>query len=206
MEQPPKDEEVEELIQTLEQQTNWDGRRLVKYQGFWCYTMTLRPVLSFQRHFKAKSGDIILSTFPKCGMTWLKALAFSISNRNTFPIDQSPLLTSHPQTLVPFLEFNLYLLQQNPDLDHIPSPRIFSTHMPFQLLPASIREEPGCRVIYVCRNPLDQFISHRQFLLQNRIEGDNSVVPLELDASLHLDTGTRIWRIPRKCCFSSMRI
>ncbi|KAI3454004.1 hypothetical protein Pfo_010667 [Paulownia fortunei] len=161
------EDELQELLQTLEQQTNWDGRRLVKYDGFWCAVSVFRPILSTQKYFKAKDCDIILASFPKSGTTWLKALTFSIANRSVFTIDQSPLLTSHPQTVVPSLEFNLYLHEDNPDLEHLSNPRIFSTHMPFKILADSIRESE-CRIIYICRNPLDQFISHRHFALENK--------------------------------------
>ncbi|KAI3470188.1 hypothetical protein Pfo_026851 [Paulownia fortunei] len=133
-------DEVQELLQTLEQQTNWDGRRLAKYDGLWCPVRFFRPILSTQKYFKAKDSDIILATIPKSGTTWLKALTFSIVNRSVYTIDQSPLLTNLPHTLVPFLEFNVYWDQENPDLQHLSSPRIFSTHMPFKILPDSIRE------------------------------------------------------------------
>ncbi|KAI3454005.1 hypothetical protein Pfo_010668 [Paulownia fortunei] len=159
----PKDE-PQELLQTLEKHTNWDGRRLVRYDGFWCPVSVFRPILSTQKYFKAKDTDIILASIPKSGATWMKALTFSIVNRSVCTIDQSPLLYSHPHTVVPFLEFNLYLHQENPDLQHLSSPRIFSTHMPFKILPDSIRESK-CKVIYICRNPLDQ----------------TDAVPLELD-------------------------
>ncbi|KAL0297359.1 UNVERIFIED_CONTAM: Cytosolic sulfotransferase 14 [Sesamum radiatum] len=103
---------------------------------------------------------------PKSGTTWLKALTFSIANRNAFPIDQSPLLTSTPHMLVPFLDLNVYWEQDNPDLENIPNPRIFSTHMHFNMLPVSIHES-NCRIIHICRNPLDQFVSHINFSSQN---------------------------------------
>ncbi|KAL0290948.1 UNVERIFIED_CONTAM: Cytosolic sulfotransferase 15 [Sesamum radiatum] len=91
----PKDE-FQELLQTLEHQTNWDGQRLVKYDGIWLLELLFRPILSAQKYFKAKDTDVILSTMPKSGTTWLKALTFSIANRSVFPIDRSPLLTSNP--------------------------------------------------------------------------------------------------------------
>ncbi|KAL0407850.1 UNVERIFIED_CONTAM: Cytosolic sulfotransferase 15 [Sesamum radiatum] len=174
----PEDDEFQELLQTLEQQTNWDGQRLVKYDGFWLLELLFRPILSAQKYFKAKGTDVILSTMPKSGTTWLKALTFSIANRNVIPIDQSPLLTSNPHKVVPALEFDLYWGQENLDPEQILDPRILSTHMPFEILPDSIREA-GCRIIYVCRNPLDVFISHRHFLLENKFAKD--AVPLELD-------------------------
>ncbi|KAK6129755.1 hypothetical protein DH2020_036517 [Rehmannia glutinosa] len=152
-----------ELLQTLEQLTNWDGRPLVKYDGVW-YPLVIRPLLSIQKYFKAKDSDIILTSFPKSGTTWLKALTFSIVNRNDLNI--SLLTSNNPHELVPFLEFDLYLHQENPDLQHISCPRIFSTHIPFKSLPESIRESE-CKVIYICRNPLDQFISHLHFFLEN---------------------------------------
>ncbi|KAL0284486.1 UNVERIFIED_CONTAM: Cytosolic sulfotransferase 15 [Sesamum angustifolium] len=171
-------DDLQELLQTLEQHKSWDSRPLVRYEGIWLPVMLFRPILTSRKHFKAESTDIILTTMPKSGTTWLKALTFSIANRNVFSIDQSPLLTSNPHTLVPFLEYTVYRDQENPELENFPRPRIFSTHMPFKILPDSIRES-GCRIIYICRNPLDQFVSHYHFMLQNKIEKD--AVPLELD-------------------------
>ncbi|KAL7124679.1 hypothetical protein ABFS83_14G064500 [Erythranthe nasuta] len=182
----------EDELQKLEQRTNWDERLLVKYQGFWCPLPFFRPVLSAQKHFKAKASDLILSSLPKSGTTWLKALTFSIANRNIYPnIDtQSPLLTSNPHKVVPFLELNLYLNQENPDLENLQlitnTPRIFATHMPFDALPDSISKSE-CKIVYICRNPLDQFISFRHFSLQNKFgEEDHQAGPLELDGAFDM--------------------
>ncbi|KAK6129769.1 hypothetical protein DH2020_036476 [Rehmannia glutinosa] len=178
----PKDE-FQELLQTLEQQTN--GTHLVKYDGFWSPLGILRPILSTQKYFKAKDSDVILASFPKSGTTWLKALTFSIANRNIYTtIDQNPLLISNPQEVVPCLEFRLYLDKENPNLQHFSDPRIFSTHIPFKSLPDSIRESE-CKIIYVCRNPLDQFISERHFVLENE-KLQKGAVPLELDESFDM--------------------
>ncbi|KAK4422353.1 Cytosolic sulfotransferase 15 [Sesamum alatum] len=170
-------DKFQELLQTLEQ-VIWDGVPLVKYAGCWLQVNHLRPVLSSQKHFKAKDTDIILSTMPKSGTTWLKALTFSIANRNVFPIDQSPLLTSNPHMLVSFLELNVYWKQDNPNLENIPSPRIFSTHMHFKLLPDSIRES-NCKIIYICRNPLDQFVSLIHFLSQKNFGKDPDPIAID---------------------------
>lgn len=161
-----RDYEFQKLLQTLEQRKSSDGHRLIKYEGFWYREQSLRPVLSSRMYFKAKNTDLILASMPKSGTTWLKALTFSIANRRVYSIDQSPLLTSNPHALVPFLEFDVYSEQENPDLEQIPSPRMFSTHVPFKDLAPSILESE-CKIIYICRNPLDHFISHRHFLLQN---------------------------------------
>ncbi|KAL0309189.1 UNVERIFIED_CONTAM: Cytosolic sulfotransferase 15 [Sesamum radiatum] len=180
----PKDE-FQELLQTLEHQTNWDGQRLVKYDGIWLVEQLFRPILSAQKYFKAKDTDVILSNMPKSGTTWLKALTYSIANRSVFPIDRSPLLTSNPHNVVPALEFDLYWGkgEENPDPESFPEPRILATHIPFEILPDSIRES-DCRIIYISRNPLDIFISQRQFLLENKFAKD--AVPLELDEAFDM--------------------
>ncbi|KAL7111420.1 hypothetical protein ACP275_05G086300 [Erythranthe tilingii] len=179
------DVEFHEFLQSLEQQKNWDGSPLVKYHGIWYTILFFREELSSQKNFKAKDSDILLASLPKSGTTWLKALVFSIVNRNIYPVDQSPLLTIHPHTLVPFLWDDTYSDQGNPHKKHIynNTQRIFSTHTPFKLLSDSIRESK-CKIIYICRNPLDQFISQRQFLLENKLGKD--VVPLGLDETFDM--------------------
>ncbi|KAL7106085.1 hypothetical protein ACP275_07G089000 [Erythranthe tilingii] len=164
----PKDHEFNELLQTLERQTNWDGIRFGKHQGFWCPLFLFRPIHSAQNQFKAKDSDIILATLPKSGTTWLKALTFSVP------------FTCHPQKLVPCLEFVIYWDQENPDLKNIQN---FLTHVPFDSLPKSILE-PECKIIYICRNPLDMFISHRHFSLENKFVKD--ATPLELDEAFDM--------------------
>ncbi|KAL0372059.1 UNVERIFIED_CONTAM: Cytosolic sulfotransferase 15 [Sesamum calycinum] len=149
-------DEFQELLRTLEQRMNWDGQRLVKYKGFWLLQL-LNHLVESPHIFHFQS---------QC-----------------FPIDQTPLLTSTPHMLVPFLEFNVYWEQEDPDLENIPRPRIFATHMPFQILPDSIRES-DCRIIYICRNPLDQFVSHRHFLLENKIGKEAD--PLDVDEAFDM--------------------
>ncbi|KAL7124678.1 hypothetical protein ABFS83_14G064400 [Erythranthe nasuta] len=98
----------------------------------------------------------------------------------------SPLLTSNPHKVVPHLELNLYLNQENPDLEQTSTPRIFSTHMPFHALPTSIPES-GCKIIYICRNPMDQFISFRHFSLDNKFgEEDRHGGHVELDEAFDM--------------------
>ncbi|KAL7082066.1 hypothetical protein ACP275_14G077200 [Erythranthe tilingii] len=184
------DDDDQIQLQKLEQRTNWDGWQIVKYQGFWCPLPFFRPVLSAQKYFKAKDSDVILSSLPKSGTTWLKALTFSIANRNTYMcnIDTqiSPLLTCNPHEVVPFLELNLYLNQENPDLEQTSTPRILATHIPFDALPDSIPNS-GCKIIYICRNPMDQFISFRHFSLDNKFgEKDRRAGPLELDEAFNM--------------------
>ncbi|XP_031256824.1 cytosolic sulfotransferase 15-like [Pistacia vera] len=155
--------EIQELLLNLPTEKNWDGTSLYQYQGCWNRSQYVFATISFQRHFQAKESDIILTSFPKSGTTWLKALAFTIVNRSRYPLENSPLITTPPHQLVPFLEVDLYLKNQSPNLEDFPNPRILATHVPYASLPNSILNS-DCRIVYVARNPLDQFISHWKFL------------------------------------------
>ncbi|KAK6232741.1 hypothetical protein SCA6_002814 [Theobroma cacao] len=154
------DDEFRELKRTLPKEEGWYETPLYFFQGFWCSSPALKDVISFQKHFQALDSDIIVASVPKSGTTWLKALTFSIVNRNQFRGEENPLLSSGPHQLVPFLEFDLYLNNPCPDLENsCPyQPRTFSTHLPYASLPPSIKDS-NSKIVYICRNPMDVFIS-----------------------------------------------
>ncbi|TYG46678.1 hypothetical protein ES288_D11G275500v1, partial [Gossypium darwinii] len=124
------DDESKRLVQTFP-----------KEKSFWCPSIVLRAVISSQKHFQACDSDIIVSTFPKCGTTWLKALTFSSLYRNQFAWDENSLLTFSPHQLVRFLEYDFYLNNPFPDLQNVCvyQPRLLSTHLPYASLPTSIK-------------------------------------------------------------------
>ncbi|KAL5708470.1 hydroxyjasmonate sulfotransferase [Ranunculus cassubicifolius] len=49
------------------------------------------------------------------------------------------------------------------DLTKFEPPRIFGTHVHYPLLPNSIKDS-DCKIVYLCRNPRDNFISLWQFM------------------------------------------
>ncbi|XP_059650135.1 cytosolic sulfotransferase 15-like [Cornus florida] len=171
----------DELLQTLPRERNWGGTSdLCQFQGFWCPLWVFHGLISFQKHFQAHATDLILASAPKTGTTWSKALVFAIVNRTRYGFNDNPLLTANPHDLVPFLEMDLYLNRNNlPNLEDRSDPRLLSTHVPFASLPVSIIDS-GCRIVYVCRNPFDQLISHWHFTLKRSKENaDHPPLPLE---------------------------
>ncbi|KAL5549756.1 hypothetical protein UlMin_004987 [Ulmus minor] len=160
--QEPDNESERMLIHSLPKAKGWLGPSLSLYQGFWCPSKILPNIISFQTHYQAHHQDIILASKPKSGTTWLKALLFSITNRTRYTLNDTPLLTSNPHELVPFFEFTLYGSNRFPNLDNMVSPRLFSTHIPYPSLPDSVKQS-RCRIVYVCRNPLDIIVSHWHF-------------------------------------------
>ncbi|XP_027911914.1 cytosolic sulfotransferase 15-like [Vigna unguiculata] len=178
-------EEEKLLLSTLPKDTGWQSQHLYLFQGFWCPSFHLQGVNSFQKHFEAKDNDVIVAAFPKSGTTWLKALTFSILNRQRFsPSHNHPLLTSISHELVPFLEFifhphNLQYKRPYP-LKDMTEPRLFATHIPFPSLSNSIKDS-NCKIVYICRNPFDTFVSAWVFF--NKIK-PHSLHDLTIEESL----------------------
>ncbi|XP_039001912.1 cytosolic sulfotransferase 15-like [Hibiscus syriacus] len=174
------DDELQKLEQTLPKEEGWiSGMSLYLYQGFWCSGASVRdlkPVISFQKHFKAIDSDVIIVTIPKCGTTWLKALAFSTLYRDRFASDQNPLLTFTPHQLVRFLQYDVYLQNPCPRLEKncVYKPRAFATHVPYASLPTSIKDS-HCKIVYLCRNPMDMFISFWLFADKFRDENQEAL-------------------------------
>ncbi|KAG5249837.1 cytosolic sulfotransferase [Salix suchowensis] len=148
-------DEIQGLVAGLPGEKHWDGTPLYFYEGVWYPAYGISGAISFQQHFIARDDDIILASMPKSGTTWLKALTFSVVNRNIYSPTESPLLTTTPHDLVRNFEMVLYSKNQIPDLEQLPSPRICSSHSHYENLPPSIRGS-GCKIVYICRNPLDQ--------------------------------------------------
>ncbi|MCL7022007.1 hypothetical protein MKW94_006307 [Papaver nudicaule] len=136
-----------------------------QYQGFWCFAAGIEDIKDFQHNFKALDTDIVIASVPKSGTTWLKALTFAIVNRSRYPCSSvsknylhHPLLTVSPHDLVPFIEFKHLTPEYSSPVD---SPcKLIATHIPYPSLPESIKTSTiNCKIIYMCRNPLDNFIS-----------------------------------------------
>ncbi|CAO2820822.1 unnamed protein product [Amaranthus hypochondriacus] len=158
--------EFEELQLSLPKQI-WFGYPFQYYQGFWCPSLIFENTVAFQTHFEAQDTDIILASLPQTGTTWLKSLLFTILNRNLLS-SQQPFIfqNKNPHELVHHFEFNVYnkINAIQPDLTQLPTPRLFATHIPYLSLPDSIKSSK-CRIVYVCRNPLDTFVSTWNFHL-----------------------------------------
>ncbi|XP_055805707.1 cytosolic sulfotransferase 17-like [Solanum dulcamara] len=101
---------------------------------------------------------------PKTGCTWLKVLCYAIATRDRFNMENNPLLTNLPHALIPSLEFDL---AKNPNIDAQNIPLI-ATHLPFDALPKSVQSLDGTKMIYLCREPKDTFISLWHFMQRFR--------------------------------------
>ncbi|KAG0548154.1 hypothetical protein BDA96_01G142300 [Sorghum bicolor] len=175
-----------DLVSTLPARGGWVS--LVQYQNYWLNPGRLQHIIPVKELYKPRADDILLATYLKCGTTWLKALAFAITTRGLHhhhhhaggaADDDHPLLTVHPQEAVPHLEVHTPG-RALADIETLPSPRLLGTHLPLSLLPPAVAST--CRrVVYLCRQPKDVFVSLWHFV--NGMRGGRSPVA-EMDAAL----------------------
>uniref|UniRef100_A0ACD5T7X1 Uncharacterized protein n=1 Tax=Avena sativa TaxID=4498 RepID=A0ACD5T7X1_AVESA len=156
----PKETQLKDFISTLPAREGW-STPLIQYKKYWFRRQMLEKILLVQDTYKPRTDDIILATQPKCGTTWLKALAFTITNRSRYSFADHPLLTLHPQHVVPFIEIRS-LGMDHIEFETLPSPRLLATHMPISMLPSDTRSR-GCRIVYLCQDPKDTLVSRLHF-------------------------------------------
>ncbi|KAK2351988.1 cytosolic sulfotransferase [Trifolium repens] len=211
-------EECKQLILSLPKEYGTAYQYFYFFQGFWTAPSQIQSIISFQNHFQAKDSDIVVASMPKSGTTWLKALTFAIINRHNFSsLENHPLLTSNPHELVPFFELNVYVdtFSQFPKFDilNMIEPRLFGTHIPFPSLAKSIKES-NCKIIYICRNPFDTFVSNWNFM--NKISINQSLPTSTLEEDFEsfekmkeLEAnkfGVIGWKIEKKDCFRKAEV
>ncbi|KAK1387246.1 Sulfotransferase [Heracleum sosnowskyi] len=154
--------EFEDLLSSLPKERSLVTSYKYQYQGFWYSPPLLQGVINCQKHFKPRENDIFIVTAPKSGTTWMKAILYALINREAHPPQtlHHPLLNKAPRDLVPFLEFlspsEYDSVCNSPDRRM----RIFATHIPVVNLPKSITASlSNCRVVYMCRDIKDNFVS-----------------------------------------------
>ncbi|KAK8537673.1 hypothetical protein V6N13_096519 [Hibiscus sabdariffa] len=150
-----------------------------QYQVFWLHPTFLKGVVSAQQKLQAQSTDIMLCNLPKTGTTWLKSLIFAIVTRASFDDSTSPLLSKMPHELVPFMELYHADFPMYRDLG-VP---VLATHVPYPSLPRSILDS-GCKIVYICRNPKDSFVSLYHF--NTTILTSRNLQPLGLDEAFEM--------------------
>ncbi|XP_031130121.1 cytosolic sulfotransferase 15-like [Ipomoea triloba] len=145
-----------------EEEKWWGDKHLEQINGFWFMPRYIPIIHRVLAEFNPRPSDVILSSFPKTGTTWLKSLLYSIINRSSL----HSLVNNNPHDLVPCLEVQVYGDQESSDspthLSSEDTTTLFHTHIPYQLLGKTL-ESSGCRVVYVARNPKDTLNSFWHF-------------------------------------------
>ncbi|KAG8545793.1 hypothetical protein GDO81_020290, partial [Engystomops pustulosus] len=130
-----------------------------KHKGiYFDSTITSPEIIDAIENMKIRDSDVFLVTYPKSGTIWTQqilSLIFNEGHRNgTENIDNLE--------RVPWIEYNM----RNYDFNSRPSPRLFTTHLPYYLMPRDLKFRMG-KIIYVYRNPKDVLVSYYHFYKLN---------------------------------------
>ena len=95
--------------------------------------------------YQAQPEDVFITTYPKCGTTWVQHIVWLIQNHgNPLPAQKSI------SEEIPHLEEAGKAL-----VETLPRPRVIKTHLPYAMTP----HHPAAKYIYVARNPYDCVVS-----------------------------------------------
>ena len=125
-----------------------EASALVKFQEVRSLAITVKS-RETALAFRPRPSDVLVSTAPKCGTTWMTQICHQLRSGGSMDFDEIT-------RVVPFLEAGLDL-GQDINADHPWQPRVFKTHLSWKLCPQ------GGKYIIVVRHPYDVSVSQWRF-------------------------------------------
>ncbi|XP_049627329.1 amine sulfotransferase-like [Suncus etruscus] len=104
--------------------------------------------------FEIRDDDVFIITYPKSGTIWTQQILSLIY----FEEDRTQTQKKETLDRAPFLEYNI----RHMDFLRRPSPRLFSTHLPYYLVPNGLKKKKA-KIVYIYRNPKDVITSYFHF-------------------------------------------
>ena len=113
--------------------------------------MTAEEVIKHRDSLTLRPSDVFIATYPKCGTTWMQQIVKLIVNNGV-------------ETGMDIDEFCPWaVLMTMEEIEAMPSPRFFKTHMPYNLIPGGDPANSPAKYIYIICNPKDALISLYHF-------------------------------------------
>ncbi|MCD9643279.1 hypothetical protein HAX54_030599 [Datura stramonium] len=111
-------EEDAALINELSSALFWDAME-IKIGNFLFEPGLIKCAMTFSSCFQAGNDDVLLTSAPKTGTTWLKALCLCILHQShTIPENEDLLTKDSPQFHVQTIELSIYSTKPTPDLEN----------------------------------------------------------------------------------------
>ncbi|XP_007663326.2 amine sulfotransferase-like [Ornithorhynchus anatinus] len=128
---------------------------LLRFKDFNFIGSLVKPeFIESMEDFKIKASGIFIVTYPKSGTVWTQ----QVVNLILYDKHRDGTENMENANRAPWFEYNT----RNIDFNLRPSPRIFSTHLPYYLVPKGLQSQKA-KIIYVYRNPKDVMISFYHF-------------------------------------------
>ncbi|XP_063297345.1 amine sulfotransferase-like [Pelobates fuscus] len=152
---------------SLEELNDYANPNVFQYKGIYFHNEYTTPeMIDSLEHLEIRDSDVFLVTFPKSGTVWTQQVLSLILNEG----HRNGVEALNNIDRAPWIEYNL----NNVNFDTRPDPRLFSSHLPYHLMPRDLRNRRG-KIVYVYRNPKDVLVSfYHYYKLMVKMQQPNS--------------------------------
>ncbi|GFS38018.1 hypothetical protein NPIL_433811 [Nephila pilipes] len=128
------------------------NRQNIRGLEFPCSLFFTKAKIEAALDYSPRDDDVIISTYPKTGTTWIQYIVYEILNDGKILPSQSEM-----SNIVPYMEASGTEI-----LEKLTPPRVLKYHLPYNMTP----HNPKTKYITIIRNPYDVLVSYYHFLRQ----------------------------------------